>query len=117
MNKTHRSIFIQEVKEAFPDLVSAINSEGGLLNLEMHAFHNFVQSKIAENDTKAVTKAFQIIEKHFENGNSALVNAIAVSFLEHLDLGVAKGNPSWALKVLPNSLRAPYEEIRKYHGL
>ncbi len=117
MKSTHRSIFIKDVKEAFPELTNEINSEHGLLHLEMHAFHNFVQNKIMENDEESVKKAFQIIEKHFLNGNSDLVNAICVSFLEHLDLGLAKGEPSWAYKFLPKNLNKPYEELRKYHGI
>lgn len=117
MSKTHRSIFLKEVKEAFPELRESINEQYGLLHLEMHTFLDFVQEQIEAVNRGNVITAFQIIERHFENGNSDLVNAIGVSFLEHLDLGLAKGEPSWAIEVLPTSLRQPYEELRKYHGI
>lgn len=117
MGKTHRSIFIKDVKEAFPELVKDINSEYGLLHLEMHVLHEFVQQQIDNENIENVKKAFQIIERHYKNGNGALVNAIIVSFLEHLDLGASKGKDSWALKLLPQSLRSPYDEFRQYHGI
>lgn len=117
MRKTDRSIFLKELKETFPDLKNEINSQYGLLHCEMHVFYSFVQDQIAQGNRERVLKAFQIIERHFLNGNKNLVTAIVVSFLEHLDLGVAKDKPSWALDLMPSSLRAPYEELRKYHGL
>jgi hypothetical protein len=117
MNNTHRSVFIKEVKEAFPELRDKINKQYGLLNFEMHAFLDFVQEQINVGNRENVIKAFQIVERHFKNGNGDLVNAIGVSFLEHLDLGLAKGSPSWAVDVLPVILRQPYEELRKYYGI
>lgn len=117
MKKTHRSIFLKEVKEAFPELRATLNDQDGLLHLEMHAFHEFVQDQIEKENRENVSLAFQIIERHFENGNSDLVNAIGVSFLEHLDLGLTKGNQSWEFELLPKSLRQPYDELRKYHGI
>jgi hypothetical protein len=113
MKKSHRSIFLKEIKEAFPELVANINSEYGLLHLEMHAFLEFVQKQIERKNTEKVVLAFQLIERHFKYGNNALVNAIEVSFLEHLDL--EKG--SWALKIMPTSLVAPYKQLRQYHDI
>jgi len=112
MRKTDRSIFLKELKASFPDLKNEINSQHGLLHCEMHVFHSYVQDQITQGNREPVLKAFQIIERHFLNGNKNLV-----TFLEHLDLGVAKDKPSWALGLLPASLQAPYEELRKYHGL
>ncbi len=116
MNKTHRSVFLKDVKEAFPELRTELNSQYGLLHCEMHTFHDYVQSLIAKEDKTKLIKAFMLLEHHFKNGNDKLVNAIGVSFLEHLDLGIAKGEPSWAYQYLPNSLREPYEQLRRYHG-
>lgn len=115
MAKTHRSVFIKEVKAAFPEFVPALNAEGGLLHLEMHAFSDFVRRWIAEHDKPKVVKAFQILDRHFLTGNAALVNAIAVSCLEHLDLSPENGESSWALAYLPSRLRGPYAALRPYH--
>jgi len=115
MNKTHRSILLHDIKKAFPELRKDLNEEHGLLHCEMHRFCDFVQSLIANDEKDKLIKAFQIIEYHFMNGNEALVNAIAVSFLEHLDLGLTKDTPSWANQYLPQSLRQFYKESRKYH--
>ena len=117
MKKTHRSEFLKDVKKAFPDLVEEINSEHGLLHCEMHAFHRYVEENIKNNEKEKVIKSFQIIEHHFIYGNSSLTNAIGVSFLEHLDLGIAKGKPSWALEYFPKSLKSTYDELRKDRGI
>ena len=117
MSKTHRSLFLKDIKEAFPELREELNRQHGLLHCEMHSFHRFVQSLIASEERNMVIKAFQIIEHHFAHGNDALVNAIAVSFLEHLDLGLAKNTPSWAYQYFPHGLREPYEQLRQYHGI
>jgi hypothetical protein len=80
----------------------------------MHTFHDFVQNQIKQHNRNAVIQAFNIIDRHFEQGNSNLVTAIAVTYLEHFDLGLARGDPSWALDVLPSELRQPYEEFRNF---
>ncbi len=105
------------MKAAFPELRQSINEQYGLIHLEMHVFLDFVKDQIDSANRDKVSRAFQIVERHFMNGNSDLVSAIGVSFLEHLDLGLAKEKPSWALEIFPSSLRQAYEEIRKYHGL
>lgn len=53
MKKTHRSIFIKEVKEAFPDIKDTINAEYGLLHCEMHVFCDYVQKLIDSGDKKS----------------------------------------------------------------
>lgn len=116
MTKTHRSIFLKEVKEKFPEIRKAINSEGGLLHCEVGVFLDYVMQLIRKHDKERVIDAFKIIERHYHLGNRELANAIAISFLEDLDLGLSKGNVSWAYEYLPKSLIKDYESLRKYHG-
>lgn len=110
--RTHRSIFLQDVKQAFPEIRKALNAESGLLHNEMHVYLNFVCELIADSRAKEVVRAFLILEHHYRYGNQALLTAIVVSFLEDLDLGVAKGITSWAHAKLPPILREAYEELR-----
>lgn len=80
----------------------------------MHTSHDFVQDQIKQQNRNAVIQAFKIIERHFEQGNSDLVSAIAVTYFEHFDLGLARGDPSWVLDLLPSELRQSYEEFRNF---
>jgi hypothetical protein len=43
MEDLHRSIFPKELKSAFPQLKDDINTQYGLLHLEMHVFADFAQ--------------------------------------------------------------------------
>jgi len=108
---THRSIFLKEVKEAFPEIRERINSEYGLLHCEMHDFTDHVQGLIDSGDKEEVIKAFKIAERHFLNGNCDLVNAVAVSFLEHLDFADGKYRRKWAYDLLPKSMRKTYHDL------
>jgi hypothetical protein len=104
MEALHRSIFLKELKEAFPQLRDAINAQYGLLHLEVHAFTDFVQHAIADGDKEAVRLSFMIAERYYNGGNADMSNAICVSFVEHLDLQKAP----WAWDLLGPSLKQEY---------
>ena len=104
--KLHRSNFIKELKLFFPELTKQINSDYGLIHLEMISFRDFIQSKIDCGDRKIIIKAFQLAEKYLLNGNLTLSNAIIISFLEDLNFKDEKTTKrKWALELLPTSLK------------
>jgi ribonuclease P protein component len=76
MEALHRSIFLKELKEAFPPLRDAINAQYGLLHLEVHAFTDFVQHAIADGDKETVRLSFMIAERYYNCGNADMRNAI-----------------------------------------
>ena len=107
MTGLHRSIFLKEVKDAFPDLRAEINEQYGLLHLEMGVFADFVQRAIARENAKDVALCFKLAEKYYGDGNDRMKNAIAVSLIEHLHLQ----NAEWAWKLLGPMLQRVYLQL------
>jgi hypothetical protein len=107
MGDLHRSIFLKELKDVFPDLKAEINAQCGLLHLEMHVFADFVQRAINIGNTKDVASCFRLAEKYYRDGTDQLQNAIGVSFVEHLDLR----NAQWAWELLGPILKREYLQL------
>ena len=107
MGDLHRSVFLKELKDAFPDLRSEINAQHGLLHLEVSVFTGFAQRAITLGDAKDVALCFNLAEKHYRNGNDQLRNAIGVSFVEHLNLA----NAQWAWDLLGPVLKKVYLQL------
>ncbi|WP_395343754.1 hypothetical protein PN836_004085 [Ningiella sp. W23] len=106
MKKAHRSQFIKEVKEKYPELRVHISQEQGLLSLELAVFGKFIQQKIDNLEKDIVTDAFQILNKFYINGNLALKHAIRDLVCEDLifsDTQVAERR--WAFILLPEALK------------
>jgi hypothetical protein len=103
----HRSIFLKELKDTFPDLRADINAQHGLLHLEMGVFADFAQRAITLGDAKDVASCFKLAEKYYRDGNDHLKNAIGVSFVEHLDLR----NAQWAWELLGPILKREYLQL------
>jgi hypothetical protein len=109
-----RSVFLREAKALFPALREDLNGQYGLLHLEMHAFCDFVQRLVDSHDERGVVQAFQFAERIANTGNSALTNALAVSFLEHLNLKDGSVARSWAEALMPTSLAQQYAAAVEY---
>ena len=114
MAKLHRSQFIKEVKETWPHLAPDINSEYGLLHLEMSVFARFTQQMIDAGNREELIRCFKVALKYEVGGNAKVRNAIDVSFVEDLEFGDSrKHRRSWAWEVLPERLRELYVD---FHG-
>jgi hypothetical protein len=103
----HRSVFLKELKDSFPNLRSEINAQHGLLHLEVGVFTSFVQRAITLGNAKDVASCFRLVEKYYMDGNDQLRNAIGVSFVEHLNLG----NAQWAWELLGPILKKEYLQL------
>lgn len=114
MRRLHRSLFLKEVKETFPELREEINDQGGRLHLEMHVFRDFTQEQINQGHQGRVRKCFEIADKCLRRGNKALVGAVRVSFLEHLEFHDDSTKRSWAWDVMPEALQQGYHDIMAY---
>ena len=109
MAKLHRSQFIKEIKENWPELTSAINAEDGLLHLEMAVIRQFAQHLIDTGNRENLVCCFSIVEKYQIGGNPHLQNAIDVSFVEDLDFKDTKRHQrGWAWELLPGNLKKLY---------
>jgi len=115
IKRLHRTEFIADLKEAFPELQEKINREAGLLHLEMSAFTRFVQNRINAGDKDALGRALKLADHYVRYGNKKLVNAIMVSFLEHLNFEDGKVPRQWAWDFMTPALRARYHEIMTYN--
>jgi len=114
MNKFHRSAFLKDLKETFPAIRDPVNQQYGLLHLEMSEFCHFTQAAIDGGNRDDVISCFQIAEKYVRYGNSSLVNAFAVSYLEHLNFNDGKVPRSWAKRLLPTAVRELYDGVMDY---
>jgi len=103
----HRSVFLKELKDTFPDLISEINAQYGLLHLEISVLADYARRAIAAGAKKDVVSCFKLTEKYYGDGNDQLRNAIGVSFVEHLDLG----NAQWAWDLLGPVLKSIYLQL------
>ncbi|MCC6738344.1 MAG: hypothetical protein IT452_04815 [Planctomycetia bacterium] len=108
---THRSDFLRDVKAEFPLLRDAVNGWGGLLHLEMCEFARLAQAAIDAGDRATLTRTFRNAERHFVTGRPALRNAIAVSFVEHLNFTDGKVRRGWAWEALPAALQVVYRVL------
>ena len=107
MGNLDRSIFLKEVKGTFPDLRNEINSQYGLLHLEVHVLADFAQRAITLENAKDVALCFRLAEKYYRDGNDRLKNAIGVSFIEHLPLH----NAQWAWDMMGPILQKAYLQL------
>lgn len=107
-----RSEFLRALKATFPQVRDAVNSWGGLLHLEVAEFSHLVQTAIDSGDRPTVLKAFQLAADHFVRGRPALQNALAVSFLEHLDFEDGRVERRWAWELMPLVLQEIYRSLR-----
>ncbi|WP_434777595.1 DUF7674 family protein [Neisseria sp. Ec49-e6-T10] len=106
----HRSDFLRELKETFPELTKDINKQGGLLHFEMTVFSLFVEQQIKQKNQDIVLNCFQLADKFYRLGNSKLKNAIDVSFLEPL---LILKTEKWAFDLLPQTSK---QLFLAFHG-
>lgn len=102
--KLHRSDFLRDTKAVFPELLESLNRQQCLLHLEMHALCDYVNSAIERGDRKIVGEAYRLGDRWLAQGNAALVNAVGVSFLEHLNFKDDEKSRSWAQSMLTPAL-------------
>jgi hypothetical protein len=96
MKKLDRSLFLKELKATFPQLRRDLNQEHGLLHLETDVFMRFVQTSIDTGAKDTLVAALQLADKFLRDGNGQVVNALTVSFLEHLNFEDGKVPRRWA---------------------
>ena len=106
MKKLHRSIFLKEVKNKFPEIIELINKEDGLLYFELCVFINYVQNKIDAGDKSKVVECFSVLNNYYENGNNSLHSLISNAVSEDILFDDSKNiNRRWALDLLPLALK------------
>lgn len=103
----HRSLLMARLKSEFPELRRQLNQWDGLLHLEVGAWAQFTQTAIQQGFAETVKTCFGIAHEYYVGGNGKMQNAIAVSFLEGLDLR----QDEWAWKLLTRELKEVVREL------
>ena len=97
----------------FPQLREAFDCwEDDLPHLQMGEFLNFTQGAIEARSFDVVRKSFEIATTALKSGEDALLNAIYVSFLEHLDFRSDAGKE--ALLLMPVELKKGRYDVLDY---
>jgi hypothetical protein len=99
---------------AFPDLAQDLVEAEGLLHLEMGAFASFMQRAKGRADWESYRRGAQLADTLWSNSDPAVLNALGVSFLEHLDFNGPRGPTAWAL--LTPKLRVAWRSLRTHGG-
>jgi len=98
---------------AFPAITSQLNAERGLLHYEVDVFRRFAQRAIFGGERDVAAQCFSIAATYFSEGNSAVQNAIDVSFVEPMEFGSPPNERRWAWEAMPEILRNAYVA---FHG-
>jgi len=113
---------IQYIEKCFPQLASELHDDviDGLLHPQIGAFSHYAQRVIDEsnrNEWDTITSSFVEI---YNDCSQDVLNAMNVSFLEHLNFKDEKHIRSWAYDTMPSVMKQAWIEMdaynRKLHG-
>jgi len=105
---------VAEIKKTFPELRDAMNEQGSLYYNSIGVFATFTQEQINSGNREKLKECFALARNFFMNGDDDLVNAIYVSYLEHLNFDDTKRNHrSYAIAMMPPALYQGYLDIKK----
>lgn len=108
---------ISKIEREFPELREELHDEtwDGLLHLQISVFSRLAQSVIDAGNRASFHKICELFLLLFNEGDADLINALNVSFLEHLNLKDGKIKRAWALREMPNKMRIAFEEMAEYN--
>jgi hypothetical protein len=98
---------------AFPELREEFEVNEGLLHLDMHAFTRIAQRAKGDGDWDRYSRCIRIANELWARPDTALHNALNVSFLEHLEFSGPRGATAW--QYLPPQLQLGWEAMRAYN--
>jgi hypothetical protein len=113
---------IEYIGAEFPHLVEKLHDDTweGLLHVQMGVFSRWAQDSIDAGDQGAWKQITEVFMHLWHDCTPDVINALNVSFLEHLDFTEDKRHRSWAYKAMPQEMRKAWDEMeaynRKLHG-
>jgi len=108
---THED-FLRLALADFPELREEFEEDAGLLHVQMHAFTRLVERATGERDWPKYARAMRLAAELWRRPDDALLNALNVSFLEHLAFEGAAGAEAWAY--LTPELQDGWRAMRAY---
>ena len=101
MTNVHRSVFLKELKEQYPELADKLNAQDSLFFREVAVFLEYVQEHIESEDTESVRILLQRVDRYYCNGDKALHELIRNGVCEDMRFeDTKKKNRAWALEFL-----------------
>lgn len=113
---------VRRIQTEFPELTDSLHNEivEGLLHLQIAEFSRLAQRRIDDGNRPGFKRVCELFRVLFLNGAPDLVNALNVSFLEHLNFANGKSNRAWAYQAMPELMRKAFDDMaeynRKIHG-
>ena len=110
-----RQQLVEAVVSAFPSVEADIRDEtwAGLVHLEASSFARYTQQQIESGNRSELRRCFELAKQLLLDGDDDVKNAMAASYLEHLNLQDQKRRRSWALAEMPEPLRHEYEALHR----
>ena len=87
--------FVRLALAEFPELQDEFEEDAELLHLQMHAFERLMGRAKAAEDWSVYTRGMRLAHELWRRPDEHLLNALNVSFLEHLDFTGWKGTAAW----------------------
>jgi hypothetical protein len=114
---THRPYgqadFVRLALAEFPSLQEEFAETDGLLHLQMHAFTRLMQRARGTADWSTYKRGVRVAAELWGRPDKNLLNALNVSFLEHLDFDGPHGPEAW--KCLTSELKHGWEAMKAYN--
>ena len=113
---------IDHIEARFPEIAEILHDEiyEGLLHLQMACFADMAQKVIDKGDEKQWHRVTETFIQIWVDCTPDVLNALNVSFLEHLHFKDVKKAQSWAYKAMPAMMREAWDDMdqynRKIHG-
>jgi hypothetical protein len=104
--------FVRLALAAFPELREEIEEYSDLLHLQMHAFERRMGRAKKEGDWASYARGMALAHELWSRPDDELLNALNVSFLEHLDFEGANGAEAW--RHLSPELQQGWKEMQAY---
>ena len=79
----------------FPELREEFEQDPGLLHLHMHAFQRLAERAQRVGDWQRYDRCMRVAHELWRRPDDALLNALNVSFLEHLEFRGVQGEVAW----------------------
>jgi len=98
--------------EAFPELREEFEDYSGLLHIQMGAFARRAQRAKGQADWDSYARCIAIVERLWQRPDHAVLNAINVSFLEHIDFDGPRGSTAWGH--LSPGLKLAWQNMQRY---
>lgn len=87
--------FVRLALADFPELREEFEEDADLLHLQMHSFERRMGKAKKEEDWAAYSRGMRLAHELWRRPDHALLNALNVSFLEHLEFGGSSGPEAW----------------------